>query len=257
MDETIVETPQPGCGACREAQPALDFTMAFQPVVDVVGRRIEAHEALVRGKAKESAGAILAQITAENRYYFDQSCRVTAIELASRLGIQQSLHINFLPNAVYSPAACIRRSLDAAAQTGMALDRITFEIIEHEELAELAHLQRIIKEYRKHGFKVALDDFGTGYSGLHRLAELEPDIIKLDRALVSECDRHAGRLAIISAMVELCAKLKIMLIAEGIETEAEAVTLARTGVRFMQGFHFSRPAFEALVPEEAITWPAL
>ncbi|OYV33610.1 MAG: hypothetical protein B7Z80_23575 [Rhodospirillales bacterium 20-64-7] len=256
MNQSVERDGHSGCTACSDAAPSIDFTMAFQPVVDVVARRIEAHEALVRGRAQQSAGTILAQITPENRYSFDQSCRVTAIELASRLGISQSLHINFLPNAVYNPAACIRKSLEAAAHTGMSLDRITFEIIEHEDLTELSHLQHIIKEYRKHGFKVALDDFGTGYSGLHRLAELEPDIVKLDRALVRECDRHAGRLAIISAMVELCAKLGIVLISEGIETESEALTLARAGVRFMQGFYFSRPAFEALVPEDAITWPA-
>lgn len=245
------------CGACGDAAQKIDFTMAFQPVVNVATRRIEAHEALVRGRAREGAAHILSQITPENRYLFDQSCRVTAIEMASSLHLSQSLHINFLPNAVYNPAACIRRSLDAAAGSGLALERITFEIIEHEDLAELGHLQRIIAEYRKHGFKIALDDFGTGYSGLSRLAELQPDIVKLDRALVHECDRHAARLTVIAAMVELCGKLGIALIAEGVETPAEAQTLAQVGVRLMQGYCFARPAFEALIPDSEIRWPEL
>src|SRR5690348_10092669 len=76
-----------GCANCRDAKPAFPFTMAFQPVVDLQLRRIDAYEALVRGPQGESAGAVLSQVTAENRYSFDQACRVKAIELATALGL--------------------------------------------------------------------------------------------------------------------------------------------------------------------------
>jgi EAL domain-containing protein (putative c-di-GMP-specific phosphodiesterase class I) len=77
--------------------------MAFQPIIDVVERKILAQEALVRGAAGEGAGVVLSQISDESRYAFDQLCRTTAIDLAARLGLADDgalLSINFLPNAV-------------------------------------------------------------------------------------------------------------------------------------------------------------
>jgi hypothetical protein len=161
-----------GCQACQSATPIFPFTMAFQPIVDIHERRIDGYEALVRSPTGGGASEVLAQVTPENVYAFDQACRVKAIELAARLGMDVTLSINFLPNAVYEPRACIRATLDAAARTGFRPDRLTFEIVETENIADTGHLLRIISEYRRQGFKIALDDFGTGYSGLARLAEL-------------------------------------------------------------------------------------
>ena len=69
----------------------LDIRMAFQPIVDVSNGVIFAHEALVRGPAGESAGSVLSQVNAENRYAFDQKCRVVAIETASRIGLDSPI----------------------------------------------------------------------------------------------------------------------------------------------------------------------
>ncbi|MBC7136526.1 MAG: EAL domain-containing protein, partial [Oceanibaculum nanhaiense] len=110
--------------------------MAFQPILDARRQEIYAHEALVRGVNGESAGKILGQVTEENRYWFDQQCRVRAIELAADLGLQQRLSINFLPNAVYEPAACIRMTVETARRVGLPLDRIIFEVTEGEQVVD-------------------------------------------------------------------------------------------------------------------------
>ncbi len=249
------------CRACRTGADVFPFTMAFQPVLDLAERRIDAYEALVRGPQGEGAGFVLGQVTDENRYAFDQACRVKAIELATKLGMHRRddrcrLNINFLPNAVYEPAACIRRTLHAAALSNFPLDRITFEIVEQEEmqLASINHLNAIIAEYRRHGFKVALDDFSNGYSGLSRMAELKPDIVKIDRVLIQDCDRHPMRMAIIAGMIAVCRNTDIKLVMEGVETEAEVAALLEAGARYMQGFYFARPSFEALEGADAINW---
>lgn len=126
------------CQGCRDgAGFDLPITMAFQPIVDVETRSVFAHEALVRGADGEGAGEVLAKVTDSNRYGFDQKCRVTAIELASRLDLAKSganLSINFLPNAVYEPKACIRLTLETAINTGFPVDRIMFEFTEAEPL---------------------------------------------------------------------------------------------------------------------------
>src|SRR5690606_6996994 len=90
------------CAQCRSgAELGFAFTMAFQPIVDIRTRQTFAQEALVRGVQGESAGSILAKVSEQNIYQFDQACRVKAIEMASRVGVDSLLSINFYPNAVY------------------------------------------------------------------------------------------------------------------------------------------------------------
>ena len=243
------------CAACRDGREIFPFTMAFQPIVDLQEGRIDAYEALVRGPAGEGAGHVLAQVTPENTYAFDQACRVKAIGLAARLGIDRQLSINFLPNAVYQPRACIQATLRAAADTGFPRERLTFEILESESIADTAHLAAIIAEYRRHGFKIALDDFATGYSGLSRLAELKPDIIKVDRALVQDCDKDRTRLAIIASLLSLGTQIGVKVVVEGVERACEVAALRSAGARFLQGFYFARPTFEGIVHDTDIAWP--
>jgi len=135
------------CVACRDgAGFDLPITMAFQPIVDVETGQVFAYEALVRGQDGRGAGEILAMLSADNRYAFDQLCRKTAIEQASTLGVASggaNLSINFLPNAVYEPRACIRVTLVAAMQTGFPLSKIIFEFTESEEI-DADHIVHIL-----------------------------------------------------------------------------------------------------------------
>ena len=245
------------CAACREGTEVFPFTMAFQPIVDVQAGRIDAYEALVRGPQGQGAGHVLAQVTPENTYAFDQACRVKAITLASRLGMDRQLSINFLPNAVYQPRACIQATLRAAESTGFPRDRLTFEILESESITNSAHLSAIISEYRRQGFKIALDDFATGYSGLARLAELKPDLIKVDRILVTGCDTDRTRLAIIASLISLGAEIGIKVVVEGVEHESEMVALRSAGARYVQGFYFAKPLFEDIARDGDIAWAGL
>lgn len=239
------------CGACRNGD-GLDFeiSMAFQPIVDAETGRAFAHEALVRGIMGEPAGVILSRVNDGNRYAFDQRCRVKALELAARLDLPGLLSINFLPNAVYRPETCIRATLEAARRFGFPTDRIIFEVTEGEQIVRRDHLVDIFRDYRSRGFLTAIDDFGAGYAGLGLLAEFQPDILKLDMALIRGVDGHRPRQAIVASVLGLSRELGIRVIAEGVETGEEFRYLRGQGVRYFQGYHFARPAFEAL-PELA------
>ncbi len=246
-----------GCGACRNGNE-LDFqlTMAFQPIVNVPRRTIFAYEALVRGVDGAGAGEMLSRVNESNRYSFDQRCRVRAIELASKLGVPErnaKLAMNFMPGAVYSPAACIRRTLEAATEHAFPLDAMIFEITEDERVTDTAHLQNIAAEYARHGFTLALDDFGAGYSGLNLLTELHGvGLVKLDGAMVRGVDHNSRAKHMISAINRMCVELGIQVVGECVETVAECTALLDCGVDLQQGFLFARPAFEAL-PE--VFWP--
>ncbi|WP_222829240.1 EAL domain-containing protein [Terriglobus saanensis] len=228
--------------------------MAFQPIVDVETRTVRTYEALVRGPENQPASEVLAMVNEKNRYAFDQACRVKAIRLASELGMVKTgarLAVNFMPEAIYSPSGCIQKTLRAARQYKFPLDRLIFEITEHEPVRNTAHLKSIIKEYKKHGFGIALDDFGAGYNGLSLLAELDPDIVKLDARLIKELHLRPRSQAIVRAMTELCKSLDITVVGEAIETVEECEALQACGVHLMQGFFFAQPLFEGL-PE--VTW---
>ncbi|SFI22958.1 EAL domain-containing protein [Modicisalibacter xianhensis] len=235
------------CGRCDGVLP-FAFTMAFQPIVDVAQARTVAHEALVRGPKGESAFSILGQVDDQLLYLFDQACRVKAIELASQLDMTTMLSINFLPNAVYEPSACIQATLQACQRVGWPTQQINFEITETEYVTDRDHLRNIIDTYHAMGFTTALDDFGAGYANLDLLTELTPDTLKLDRQLVTNVDRDPRRQAMIRATVGMAQELGINLVAEGVETAAEARWLYRQGVTRQQGYYFARPGLE-LLPE--------
>lgn len=237
------------CTGCQSGQEDFGLVMAFQPIVDIASGLPFAFEALVRGPNGESAGDVLAEVTDETRYAFDQQCRVAAIEQAVAAGILQTdakLSINFLPNAVYSPMACIQLTLKTAKATQLPTGRLIFEFTENERIADTAHLQNIVETYKKMGFATAIDDFGAGHAGLGLLAKFQPDIIKLDMELIRGIDASLPRRLIVDAVVRMARALDIGVIAEGIETVGELEALKALGVRHMQGYLLARPALRAL-----------
>lgn len=238
-----------GCEGCRRGATSFELAMAFQPIIDVETGHAWAYEALVRGPAGQSAGEVLGAVTSENRYAFDQQCRVAAITQAVEAGIIETgakLSINFLPNAVYSPVACIQLTLKTAATVGFPVDRLVFEFTENEEMVDSSHVANIIDTYRRMGFASALDDFGAGHAGLALLARLQTDIIKLDMELVRGIDTSMPRRMIVEGLVAMFARMGITVVAEGIETLAEYKVLRDVGVRYMQGYLLARPGFKEL-----------
>jgi EAL domain-containing protein (putative c-di-GMP-specific phosphodiesterase class I) len=242
------------CGACRSDVALPSFTMAFQPIVDIDTTHIYAYEALVRPTGGGSAADVLSQINDHNRYKFDQACRVKAIELAARLELDSLLSINFLPNAVYQPAACLQKTLEAAKRAQFPVHHLIFEVTENEPTRDVGHLKSIFNEYKRQGMITAIDDFGAGHSGLNMLADFQPDVLKIDMALTRSIHTDDVRTKIAGAIIGLCNSLHISVIAEGIETIEEAVALRALGVRLFQGYLFARPVIEQLpkVPSSII-----
>lgn len=245
------------CRSCRDAEPlGFRFSYAYQPIVDLGTRTVWAHEALVRGPAGEPAATVLSMLDESNRYRFDQACRVKAIKGAAQLGLGPRLSINFLPNAIYKPEVCIRTTLEAARTNGFAIQRIVFEATEGEAVSDGRWLAEILREYKRTGFLTAIDDFGAGYAGLNLLADFQPDIIKLDMALVRGVESSRARQAIARGVLRMCEELGITVLAEGVETPGERDYFLHEGVTLMQGYLFSRPAFQAVGVIDASAWPA-
>lgn len=162
------------------------------------------------------------------------------------------LSINFLPNAVYSPVACIQLTLRTAHATGLPTDRLIFEFTENEQIADTDHVKNIVETYQKMGFATAIDDFGAGHAGLGLLAKFQTDFIKLDMELVRGIEASLPRRLIVEGVIRMAHALGITIIAEGIETIEEYRVLRSLGVRYIQGYLLARPGFKIL---PAITLP--
>lgn len=243
------------CVQCKQAEPLnFNFTFAYQPIVELSTRSIFGHEALVRGPNGESAFSVLSQVNDENRYVFDQACRVGAIKGAAQLGIKEFLSINFLPNAVYNPKACIQATFAAAREHNFPIRRIIFEVTEGEEVQDRPHLVNIFHEYRKFGFQTAIDDFGAGYAGLTLLSEYQPDIVKIDMELVRGIDGSSAKRAIVRGIASICGELNVRVLAEGIETISERDCLRDIGIDLMQGYLFCKPALMAIGEINPESW---
>jgi EAL domain-containing protein (putative c-di-GMP-specific phosphodiesterase class I) len=237
------------CVGCRDdiALP-FDFKMAFQPIVDMADGRVWGYEALVRGADGASAVSVLSKVSDELRYKFDQAARVMAIETAGRLfqGRDLRLSINFMPNAVYEPMACIQKSLAAAKRVDFPHRNLMFEFTENERMDDVPHVKRIVEAYRKLGFWTALDDFGAGFAGLGLLARLQPDLIKIDMELLRDIQQSRAKQAIVAGIVGIARTLDIHVLAEGVENDEELTVLRAAGISLFQGYHFAKPALMAL-----------
>ncbi len=238
-----------GCEGCQRGEKFdLPFSIAFQPIVDIHTRQIYGHEALVRGPSGEGAYSVLSKVTDDNRYYFDQQCRVKAIGLAASLypaDDDLKLSINFMPNAVYEPRACIRQTLATAERLNFPLRNIIFEFTEDEKM-DTAHVLNILSTYREMGFRTAIDDFGAGHAGLSLLAKFRPDIVKLDMELIRDIDTDTTKRIIVRHTLRMLEDLGVTHLCEGVETAAEMAVLEELGAGLMQGYLLARPSFETL-----------
>ena len=137
----------------------------------------------------------------------------------------------------HSPRRGWRTTLDS-----YDLNQIVLEVTEHTPIVDHERITNAIEPLRKSGVKLAVDDFGSGYASLHHILALAPDIVKLDVALTHQLGSDPTRRALIRALVGFAAEIDMLIIAEGIETQAQLEQLAELGVTHGQGHYLARPA---------------
>lgn len=228
----------------------------FQPIVHT--RRpdqIFAYESLMRGQSPGEHSLIYPDRLLEQAraarlmFQLDRTARINAIRQATGHNIRCNIFINFNPTTIYDPAYCLQTTLNEVRRLGADPQRFVFEVVETEAVSDTAHLRRIVDFYREAGFRVALDDLGAGYASLNLLAELRPDFVKFDRAMVKGIDQDPFRQKVLAKLIEMAGELDIATIAEGVETRAEWDWLRGRRVDYVQGYLFARPATPPPAPE--------
>lgn len=224
---------------------ALDqLYLVYQPIVSVSRRETYAHEVLVRSHdpALPHPGALFgAAETLGRLQHLSRAIRTLAPEPMAGSGGRLFVNIHpgdLLDCDLYDPDSPLAR----------VADQVTLEITERASLSEIPDLKQRIADLRTIGFSIAVDDLGAGYAGLTSLAQLEPDVAKLDMALVRDIDKSPTKQRLVRSFAQLCAELDIVLITEGVETEAERDALAAVGCDLMQGYLFAKPGLPFPTP---------
>ncbi|MEP6900591.1 MAG: EAL domain-containing protein [Actinomycetota bacterium] len=220
----------------------------FQPVIEARTGDIWGYECLMRGRGSDGSlvGALqlLEWANQENLLFMlDRVCRETHLENAGNLnfGANCRFLINFLPTAIYQPEFCLQTSLAVMRRSGLLPQQVIFEVVETEKVTDTEHLLRILNFYRRAGFGVALDDMGSGYAGLTLLADLQPDLIKIDREIVAKSVASKSHYNICASLVRMGHDNGQLVLAEGVETEAEVTLMKSLGIDLFQGYYFGKP----------------
>ena len=221
----------------------------FQPVFRGAGLALWGYECLARARTADGEFVtpdVLFRWAQEDHLVFmlDRICRERHIENAAAANHSADLTflINFLPTVIYEPSVCLKTTFAAAERANIRPGQIIFEVVETEAIADTDRLAGILNTYRNAGFRVALDDLGSGHAGLTLLGDLHPDLIKIDRALVSRSTESESHRTICRSIVELGHELGKLVLAEGVETEDEYAFFRSLGVDLFQGYLFGKPA---------------
>ena len=229
------------------------LTSFFQPIMLASSpTTVYGHEALLRGISTDGDLIAPRQLFESARdagllFQLDLAARRSAIGCAHTHGLQGKFFVNFAPTAIYDPASCLRSTVAAVDQAGIARSDVVFEIVETERAHDPKHLRNILDYYRGAGFRVALDDVGAGYSSLNLIHELRPDLLKLDMELIRNVDQDAYKARLVANLFDVATALGIDTLAEGIETAGEHAWVVDHGATYVQGFLLARPAPAPLV----------
>jgi diguanylate cyclase (GGDEF)-like protein len=234
----------------RDAVVAGDVYMLYQPIINVQSQLITGVEALVRWRhpvrgivspadfipLAEKSGLMPALGALIFKKVFADAARWPSLEMSVNLSPAQMRDSNLVP---------MIQGLQQ--QFGIKAAQIVFEITEGVLLEATDHALETLDQLTTLGFKIALDDFGTGYSSLSYLRQFEFHKLKIDRSFVQDVVTKQNSMWIVQAIVALGTGLGMCVVAEGIETEAEADVMCNAGCNELQGYYFSKPIESAAI----------
>jgi len=235
--------------ALRNAIIADAVDVHFQPIVRIADGAVVGFEALARWSDADLGPVSPAVFVplAEERGFIDALSETLLRKAAeAALSWPRELFLSFnLSSAQLMDPGTAETILSTLARAGLDPYRLELEITETAVMTSADTAQRIITDLRQQGVRIALDDFGTGQSSLGRLRDFTFDKVKIDRAFVSRITTDRASEHIVKAIIAMCQGLDLEVVAEGIETPADADKLNELGCGMGQGYYYGRPADSA------------
>lgn len=223
-----------------------NFNIHYQPIVSLQTGTILGWEALTRGPQDSTfhSPAMIFHFAEEVGLLFplEKICRELAINYFGQ-GDNHKLFLNIHPYTVNDPNFVKGETLKLLGESTLSTSNLVFEITERQSIHDFGQFNKTLSHYRGQGYQVAVDDAGAGFSSLQTIAEIRPEYIKIDASLVRDISTNRVKQALLETFVTFAEKIGCRIIAEGIETEEELITLHSIGVHFGQGYYLARPAF--------------
>ena len=223
----------------------------YQPIVDLARGVVVGYEALARFSEPGPRGPdqwFSAARAAGRLAELEAAALRAALRHRDALPVNTFLTVNLGPDVLTHPV--VQRTLEEAGR----LDGVFIELTEHAPIGSWQTLLEQLDRLREAGALIAMDDAGAGHAGLNTMLRLRPDLIKLDRDLVTDVHQDEAKRVLVEMVGTLADRLDAWLLAEGIETWAEAEVLARMGIPLGQGYFLARPAppWAGLDPDTAL-----
>jgi EAL domain-containing protein (putative c-di-GMP-specific phosphodiesterase class I) len=227
----------------RSTVDAGAFAVAFQPVVDLATRKVHHLEALARFPADASTGGMVAFAEAVGmiaEFDLAMCCRALALLAEARPG-QVPIAVNLSGRSLESHvfAGELVQLLDFS---GVRPAMLLFEITETAAMLQVRHVNGLVQSLRRRGFRFCLDDFGAGANAFHYLRAFEVDFVKIDGPFGQDALAQPRDRSLLRSIVEFCREVGVPVVAEMVETEAQAAGFQKLGVAYGQGFLFARPS---------------
>lgn len=223
------------------------ITSLFQPIVRLRDGRTTLHavECLSRGPAGSnfaSAGVLFDYVRLKREESLvDRACITSALAQSGALPAETHLCLNVHASTLGRDLAFVPFLVSACAKYGVAMSRVTVEVVEHAPPWDNRSFLDALDQLRALGATLAVDDVGLGQSNFKMLIDVSPDYLKLDRYFVASCSRDAKRRAVVAAVAQLAREFGGEVIAEGIEDHDDLEVLSGYGITLLQGFLFGRP----------------
>jgi diguanylate cyclase (GGDEF)-like protein len=221
------------------------LTPVYQPIHCLRTGRVLGYEGLVRpqpdsGFDNASALFIAAESTGHT-VELDLASLDTVLGGARALDPDLYLSVNLSPRSLESDAFKPHELLALARRRDIDPMRIVLELTEREAVEDIDRLRDSLAMLRRHGVRIAADDVGAGNAGLRLLRELDFDIMKIDLSLIQAGTRDDPSLAVVRALLELARRRGQMVVAEGVETPEQLVSVIELGLDAAQGYLLHRP----------------
>jgi EAL domain-containing protein (putative c-di-GMP-specific phosphodiesterase class I) len=220
--------------------------LAFQPIFRGPGKTLYGYEALMRSRAPELPSPLAVLREAEELAclpVLGRRVRRRAATALPEMPEGSALFVNLHPNDVLDDDL-----YDPSSPLSQVAHRTVLEITERASLEGISDLRSRTAELRRLGFRIALDDLGAGYAGLNSFATLEPEIVKLDMALVRGLHLSSVKQKLVRSMLNACRELDILVVGEGVETREEFDALISLGCPLLQGYLLGAPAPTSWLP---------
>ncbi len=220
----------------------------YQPIYHTCSNSLNKYEVLVRMIDEEGniipPGDFLPSIT-HTRVYTNLTKRVLETALQTLEDHSVELSINLSLQDLFNNDI-LNTILELLSDNKTLANRLTFEILETEEITNFEMVKERIASVKETGAKIALDDFGSGYANFSYLVHLGIDMLKIDGSLIRDIDQNQNARNIVQTINSFADKMGMLTVAEQIETEAELATVKELGIGFAQGYYLGRPSFDLL-----------